>query len=119
MWRQKCKLKWRPEGDENTKFFHNDTNARIKKNLIKEIQKDSGESISNEDLIVNEFVSFTNLYTKTSGNPVIPSNIEWQPIDTINKGKEIDEVVDDLSSNRALGPDDYTREFLQKGLEHL
>lgn len=60
------------ESGENTKFFHNYANARTTKNLIKEIQNSSGESVLNEDLIVNEFVSMK-LYTKKSGSWMIPS----------------------------------------------
>lgn len=42
MWKQRAKVKWLKEGDNNTKFFHKTASYKRKKNFISGLNIDNG-----------------------------------------------------------------------------
>lgn len=46
-------MAWLKEGDENSKLFHSFVNAKTKKNMITEIQNENGESLVEEEEVVD------------------------------------------------------------------
>lgn len=49
LWRQRSRIQWLVGGDKNTKFFHLRATMRRRKNLIKSLQNDNGDIVSNID----------------------------------------------------------------------
>ncbi|XP_020688349.2 uncharacterized protein LOC110103833 [Dendrobium catenatum] len=60
-WRQRAKTKWLEEGDANSHFFHSFATARRRGNRIVEVQNSSGEKITEQELIQQEFLEFFRL----------------------------------------------------------
>ena len=58
-WKQRGNIKWVKLGDAGTKFFHANATIRHRGNLIRELQKSDGSSVSNhpskENLLWEEF----------------------------------------------------------------
>lgn len=48
-WKQRAKLFWLREGDDNTRFFHASASAKKKANKIAFLTNDEGEKIENHD----------------------------------------------------------------------
>jgi hypothetical protein len=48
MWRQRLRIRWLKEGDQNTKFFHRKASGRAKKNKIKKLRKKDGTVTTDE-----------------------------------------------------------------------
>ena len=49
MWRQRARMQWLAEGDNNTKFFHKKASARKAKNHILELQRADGSMTSDQE----------------------------------------------------------------------
>ncbi|XP_075077280.1 uncharacterized protein LOC142164015 [Nicotiana tabacum] len=62
--RQKTKVQWLTQGDQNTKVFHNFMKARRNENMIFSIRGDGGQIITNIEGIARAFVGF---YTELLG----------------------------------------------------
>lgn len=63
-WKQRAKLFWLKEGDENTRLFHSSATARKKVNKISFLSNDQGDKIKDQEgmcKIVGEF--FSKLFT--------------------------------------------------------
>src|SRR3954471_11036721 len=51
LWWQRSRIEWLVGGDKNSKFFHIRASMRRRKNLIKNLKNNNGDTISNiEDL---------------------------------------------------------------------
>ena len=69
-WRQKSRMLWIKEGDNNTKFFHKVTNSRRRYNHLSILEVD-GVIYEEESEVAAQVVKFyKNLYQKTE---------EWRP----------------------------------------
>jgi hypothetical protein len=58
MWRQRSRIKWLQEGDQNTKFFHRKATGRAKKNKIRKLNKRDGTETTD----ANEFKDLENIF---------------------------------------------------------
>lgn len=122
-WRQRAKIHWIKEGDQNTKFFHSMATTRRKKNKIEKIKDCDGTWYHNgsglEQLIVNYY---SDLF---SGH----GNDDVGVCDLITKGisdeqnvqltspfleAEIKEALDSMHSNKAPGVDGMNPAFFQR-----
>ncbi|KAG5594744.1 hypothetical protein H5410_035976 [Solanum commersonii] len=64
-WRQRSRVNWLKQGDNNTKFFHRSANAHRRYNNIDELVVD-GEATKNPEVITKEIEKFyQRLYTET------------------------------------------------------
>lgn len=68
-WKQRAKLLWLNEGDENTRLFHSSASARKKLNKISFLFNNEGERIEDQDgmcKIVREY--FSTLFSREENN---------------------------------------------------
>ncbi|XP_039005300.1 uncharacterized protein LOC120132647 [Hibiscus syriacus] len=77
IWLQKSRLKWRIEGDKNTRFFHHSAIVRGRKNGIKSLRM-GNEVIENPTLIRDLVVEFFNgLFTQSNSLEAEELNLEF------------------------------------------
>ncbi|PKU78483.1 hypothetical protein MA16_Dca024704 [Dendrobium catenatum] len=122
-WRQRAKVKWIEEGDDNTRFFHSMAYARRRTNLIDRMRLPDGQMVSDQvDVmqVVREF--FENNWR---GTPI--SEDEWPSFEAQNTmlapvatlldravtEEEIWNGVRGLGQNRAPGRDGVTASFFK------
>ncbi|KAL9688297.1 hypothetical protein QQ045_032717 [Rhodiola kirilowii] len=121
---QKARLSWAKEGDLNTKYFHAVIKGRRSSNTIRCVQTVEGEFLFDEADIKARFVNFfKDLFNRSFiSTPPDPHIIRSGPIvsaaDCINLVKdfsynEVAEVVKQLPSFKAAGPDDFNAEFFR------
>jgi hypothetical protein len=124
MWFQRSRISWLREGDHNTKYFHRKAAHRSKKNKIKMLRTEDGQTMRNRvemEGMVQEF--FKNLYTTDSN--VSPDdliqNFDQRISDDDNQDlcKEFtdDEISAALFQIRPLKvprPDDSWRDFFKE-----
>ncbi|KAI9087338.1 hypothetical protein K1719_030658 [Acacia pycnantha] len=58
LWYQKSRGRWIEEGDKNTRYHHNKTLVRRRRNKITMLRNDAGEWVDNEEEIVNMFQEY-------------------------------------------------------------
>ncbi|KAH7677295.1 RNA-directed DNA polymerase protein [Dioscorea alata] len=121
-WRQRSRLQWTRDGDENTKFFHAVANGRKNRNFISRLTQDGVTFTDPKDLgniFVNRFqlsfgssrvsrlkIDFTKLLELKI--PVDLSRLEI-PFSL----EEITRVVFDLGGDKAPGPDGFPLQFFK------
>lgn len=71
-WRQKSRVQWLQEGDQNYKFFHAYTVQRRKVNHIERLNRIEGETCENEEELEAEITDYYSKLFTTS------SPIGWQ-----------------------------------------
>ena len=121
-WRQKSRVLWLKEGDNNTKFFHGMANSHRRSNYIEKLEEE-GVLYDEDQAIKDHVVQFyQSLYHE---------NEEWRPkvdelpLDPIRAGdqewlerkfdkEEVVQVLHSVQGDKALGPDGFTMGFFQK-----
>jgi hypothetical protein len=119
-WRQKSRVLWLREGDNNTKFFHKMANSNKRQNWVQVIV--DGASYDVEADIREQMVLFyTNLYQEGKGwRP----DVDGLPFASIGEEdchllernfdkEEVCGVLRDLRGDKAPGPDGFTMAFFQ------
>ncbi|KAK7245643.1 hypothetical protein RIF29_40491 [Crotalaria pallida] len=119
--KQKAKLKWLQEGDQNSKFFHQAIRQRTYKNRILSIKDELGNQITGQDEILGAFVDFyKKLFTRKL-------RYQWQE-DVVEQGiclntsqqlkiiqpfsnEEIKNAFHSINIDSAPGPDGYGAGF--------
>ena len=123
LWKQKSRIQWLKEGDQNTNFFHNSLLARRSHNFISSLKSDSGDIVYTWDGMSSIVVDyFSNLFTATPVDSAsqqnilqaIPSVIAFEensfltaPI-TIN---ELQHILFKMQKWKTLGPNGFPIEF--------
>ncbi|GJX86494.1 hypothetical protein Tco_0337268 [Tanacetum coccineum] len=120
--RQKAKLKWAVEGDENSNFFHGIINSRHNKSRINGLNI-HGELVTEHMTIKNHiFNFFSNIFKKDNlCRPSFTSNLfKHLSSNDVNflecpfKNLKIKDAVWNCGSDKALGPDGFTFKFFKK-----
>lgn len=128
--RQKSRIRWLKEGDQNTKFFHHSVNRRQLRNIILFVMNTSGTIISEPSLVQNTFVShFQELLAPRpqSSNPslldireVIRCPLRGEQVSFFSRpfsDAEIHDTVFSLAQGKAPGPDGFGVEFFKHNWE--
>ena len=121
MWRQRSRLEWLKEVDQNTRFFHCKANQRNKRNYIVGLEDDSSPWQMEESRmrkIIEEY--FVTLFTTSvpSGFDEILCGIQPSIMDEMNATftceftlEEVHQALKQMAPTTALGPDDMSPIF--------
>jgi hypothetical protein len=109
-------------GDENTKFFHSMATERFRKNVISQIMDDIGRMVSNHEeksaLFWNEFRIRLGFSVHTDMQfdlqTIVKRHDNLEDLCSPYSTKEIDNVILDLPSDKAPGPDGFNNLFIKK-----
>lgn len=121
-WKQRSRIRWLKEGDNNTKFFHAYATNRKRRNFIQSI-KVNNEWIYDQDSIKNALVNhYKNIYISNNYKSFSFSNLnnsqinngDWE--DLIAKVSEVEiwRGLKRIGPDKAPGPDGLNAHFYQK-----
>jgi hypothetical protein len=121
-WRQKSRVLWLQEGDNNTKFFHKMVNSHLRYNYMERVEVD-GVVYEDNSVIRAKVVQFyESLYQEhESWRPTVNglyfdviSSEERNMLERPFTFDEVLQVVKDLQGDKAPGPDGFTMASFQK-----
>lgn len=123
-WWQRSRVGWLKSGDRNTMFFHSSTVQRRMRNKVTKLKSTTGLWLEKEDEINEALTSFYNGLFASCGNlemEEVLGFVKCQITDVDNvmlerrvSVDEIKEVVLQLGSLKAPGPDGFSGVFYQK-----
>ncbi|KAH7659258.1 RNA-directed DNA polymerase protein, partial [Dioscorea alata] len=93
-WKQRSRLQWLREGDENTKFFHAVANGRKNRNAIPRIEHDGRTCTNPKDIGTAFAAHFKNIFGR-------------------KRDFRFQEAVFNLGSDKAPGPDGFPLQFFK------
>jgi len=123
MWKQRSRIQWLTEGDNNTKFFHQKATRRHNKNRITRLTRVDGtitEVIDEMQHMTRDF--YRNLYSSegTSNMEQVLCHVPRKVTDEMNTflcrpftEKEVKEALFQMSPLKAPGPDGYPAYFFR------
>ena len=125
--RQRSRIQWLKDGDQNSAFFFNSIKSRHNVNNINCIQMDNGDWIREKDLIAQEVVNFfsqllgSNSDSDYSGCAVLSGYVDSvispeqsRFLSRDFSDEEIKDALFTLHPNKAPGPDGFNAYFFQK-----
>uniref|UniRef100_A0A2N9GN59 Reverse transcriptase domain-containing protein n=1 Tax=Fagus sylvatica TaxID=28930 RepID=A0A2N9GN59_FAGSY len=121
-WRQKSRVLWLKEGDNNTKFFHQMANSHRRNNHMERVEVD-GSVYEVESEVREKVVQFyASLYQEQEPWRPTVDGLDFDMISEEEKAllerrferDEVLQVVKDLQGDKAPGPDGFTMAFFQK-----
>ncbi|XP_058752306.1 uncharacterized protein LOC131625459 [Vicia villosa] len=115
MIKQKARLKWIKEGDNNTKYFHSVLKTRTRKNTIVSIQSDQGRLEGVEEVKEGVKKFFEQRFKKQCTPRPRLQGLEFNKLNDVERlalkekfsREEIREVVFGCEGDRSPGPDGY------------
>ena len=121
-WRQKSRVLWLKEGDNNTKFFHKMANYHQRCNYMENLEVE-GVVYKEVQAVRDQAVQFYNLLYQE--HEAWRSKFDELPLDSIREADRIllerrfekEEILDVLHSangHKAPGPDGFTMAFFQQ-----
>lgn len=132
MWRQKSRIKWLCGGERNTKFFHQAMIQNRQRNRILSIKNAEGERKIEQREIEKVLVDYyKGILIETQRDrgeaieqickeiPRLITNEQNKALMRAATMEEVEEIVMNMSKNKAPGTDGYTVEFYQAGWHFL
>ncbi|KAL6176931.1 hypothetical protein ACLB2K_053563 [Fragaria x ananassa] len=124
MWRQKSRIDWLSEGDQNTKFFHGYAKARGRRNRVGRIMNAAGEWQETSEGIKEAFISyFQNIFASQGCNhmELVLDAIPQKISDAMNNrlcqpyGRgEIEQALKQMAPDKAPKEDGFSARFFQE-----
>jgi hypothetical protein len=121
-WRQKSRVLWLKEGDNNTKYFHNMANSNRCWNYMHRVEVDGIVHETDKEIRDNVVSFYEDLYQeKESWRPLV-DGLDFHSIGTAESShlerkfdrEEVFQVLKDLQGNKAPGPDGFSMAFFHK-----
>lgn len=120
--KQRAKVKWAVDGDENSGFFHGVVNKKRRQKTVHGVMRNGdwiSEPVKVKDAFFNHFKSW---FSSThSQKPTFDSEMfhvlsreQANTLDSMVTNEEIKQAVWDCGVNKAPGPDGFTVEFFKK-----
>ncbi|GJZ85653.1 putative RNA-directed DNA polymerase [Tanacetum coccineum] len=125
--REKAKVRWAIDGDENSHFFHGMLNSKLNHSRINGLNI-LGSWITNPVLIKNHIYQFYESKFKETSNrrPSFTSNLfkhisveDSNLLDCTITPQEIKDAIWDCGGDKAPGPDGFTFKFFKKHWEFI
>ena len=120
-WRQKSRVLWLKEGDNNTKIFHKIVNSNRSQNYMEKMEVEGTTYYTNSDIRDNVVNFYESLYTEEDWGPFVNElpfstleDSDWIFLDSCFEKEEILQVVKDLQGDKSLGSDGFNMTFFQK-----
>jgi hypothetical protein len=120
-WRQKSRVLWLKEGDNDTKFFHKIVNSNRSQNYMEKMEVEGTTYYTNSDIRDNVVNFYESLYTEEDWRPFVNElpfstleDSDWIFLDSCFEKEEILQVVKDLQGDKSLGSDGFNMTFFQK-----
>ncbi|KAL7586020.1 hypothetical protein Lser_V15G46368 [Lactuca serriola] len=121
--KQKAKIQWLKDGDNNSKFFHKMVKGRVHKSRIEAIMNNDGEWLEGEE-IYKEFVEYFKNFLGNEvpcGEIVQPNTLFSKKLDLIEAAEmikivtnnEIKEALFDIDDDKSPGPDGFSAKFFK------
>jgi hypothetical protein len=122
IWKNRCTIRWAKLGDENTSFFHSMATIRYRQNCISKFTLPDGREVSDH----NEKAAL--LYTTykerlgQSRHIHFPHELQslieevdgLHSLSAVFTKEEIDEVIKELPTDKAPGPDGFNGMFIKR-----
>lgn len=123
-WHQRSRINWMKYGDKNTRFFHQSTLQRRRRNKVATLKQDDGSWVEDEETIMDRFFEFyKSLYTSVGERDmgavldIVPKLVSDEMNEVLEMEvdeKEIMSAVYELGALKAPGPDGFNGFFYQK-----
>ena len=121
-WRQKSRVLWLKEGDNNTKFFHKMANSNRRRNFMKRVEVGG---VVHEDISAirdNVVCFYENLYQETEAWRPTVDGLDFHSIGADEASllerkfdrEEVFQVLKDLQGDKAPGPDGFSMAFFHR-----
>lgn len=121
-WKQRAKLFWLKEGDENTKFFHASATARKKANRINFLMTEDGIRIDQQEemgKMIKEY--FQGVFAEpgeinSNGNSSVPRRVSQEQNNDLVADMTFEEftvAMNQMHPDKASGPDGLNPAFYQ------
>lgn len=121
-WKQRAKLFWLAEGDENTRFFHSSASARKKSNNVVYLIDDDGERVDDPNGMCNVVYNyFSALFSRdtveeeptNSDSPRKVTEVQNQMLTGELSYEEFSDAIKQMHPDKASGPDGLNPAFYQ------
>ncbi|CAL9004761.1 unnamed protein product [Prunus brigantina] len=121
-WRQRGKIQWARDGDNNTKFFHRSASGRRKRNLIHKLEVEgSGEVVSEREIELEIINFFKKLYSSNEEAGWCLVGLIWNAISGEEavwlerpfEEEEVKRAVFDCGTDKSPGPDGFSMLLFQ------
>ncbi|KAL9663911.1 hypothetical protein QQ045_019305 [Rhodiola kirilowii] len=122
MWRQKSRVKWLKEGDQNTRYFHRMATWRSKKNNIESLVINGRRVEEPGELKLEIQKFFVEHFLKRDARPWTAVKMNFGVINQ-NQKEEMERMISkeeillslkECEGNKAPGPDGFTISFYKK-----
>uniref|UniRef100_A0A2N9IM18 Reverse transcriptase domain-containing protein n=1 Tax=Fagus sylvatica TaxID=28930 RepID=A0A2N9IM18_FAGSY len=121
-WRQKSRVLWLKEGDNNTKYFHKIANSNRRRNYMHKVEVDGIIHETEKEIRDNVVSFYEDLYQeKESWRPSV-DGLDFHSIGAAESShlerkfdrEEVVQVLKDFQGDKAPGPDGFSMAFFHK-----